>query len=47
MISFLMMMTSKVAVDSILAGAGLGMSIYKTVKAVRPNSRENRKGRRN
>lgn len=32
---FFLAVTSKVVVDSILAGAGLGMSIYKTVKGVR------------
>ena len=39
MVSFLVAVTSKVAVDSIMAGAGLGMSIYKTVKGIRQNNR--------
>lgn len=47
MISFLMAVTSKVAVDSIIAGAGLGMSIYKTVKGISRDSRRSprRRGR--
>ena len=35
MISFLIAtVSSKIIVDSVLAGAGLGMAIYKTAKAV-------------
>ena len=39
MVSFLVAVTSKVAVDSIMAGAGLGMSIYKSAKEIRQNNR--------
>lgn len=44
MISFLVAVTSKVAIDSILAGATLGMNMYRVVRSVRSNSKEN--GRR-
>lgn len=44
MISFLIAtVSSKVIVDSILAGAGLGMAVFKTAKAVSGgNSRRKR-----
>lgn len=46
MVSFLVAVTSKVAVDSILAGASLGMNIYKCVKSIKSNGREIRRRRR-
>ena len=42
MISFLVAVSSKIVVDSILAGAGLGMAIFKTAKTI-SNSNSRRK----
>lgn len=45
-ISFMMAVSSKIVVDSIVAGAGLGMSIYKTAKGIRQGSRGSSRRRR-
>lgn len=47
MLSFLVAaLSSKVVIDSTMAGAGLGMSIYQCAKSIKSNGREIRRRRR-